>query len=416
MTIAFENHPCFNEKARHTHGRVHLPVAPKCNIKCNFCNRKYDCANETRPGVTSAVLTPQEAMDFLDRIVERQPNTSVVGIAGPGDPFANAEETMETLRLVREKYPDMLLCVATNGLNVLPYVDEMAALQVSHVTITINADDPAIGGKVYAWARDGKTIHRGAAAAALLRERKFEAIAALKAKGILVKVNLILVPGVNTDQVEAIAQEASERRADLLNIMPLFPVEGSEFESLQPPTPDEVKNARAIAGHYLTQMHHCTRCRADAAGLLGQDDPEETALCLKEARVIAGSDRPNIAVASMEGLLVNRHLGEADSLWIFTRGEHGVDLVERRPAPAPGNGQARWLELSKTLSDCRAILVSGIGPSPKKVLEQMGLRVVEMEGLIEDAIRAIYEGREIRSPRREFKCGQACSGGGMGCA
>jgi len=27
-------HPCFNEEAKHTNARVHLPVAPKCNILC----------------------------------------------------------------------------------------------------------------------------------------------------------------------------------------------------------------------------------------------------------------------------------------------------------------------------------------------------------------------------------------------
>ena len=35
------------------------------------------------------------------------------------------------------KFPKMTLCVATNGLGVVPYVDEIADLKVSHVTITI---------------------------------------------------------------------------------------------------------------------------------------------------------------------------------------------------------------------------------------------------------------------------------------
>jgi len=26
-------HPCFNEEAKHVKARVHLPVAPKCNIQ-----------------------------------------------------------------------------------------------------------------------------------------------------------------------------------------------------------------------------------------------------------------------------------------------------------------------------------------------------------------------------------------------
>ena len=55
-------HPCFNAAVKGECGRVHLPVAPKCNILCNYCNRKFDCVNESRPGVTSAVLTPRQAV------------------------------------------------------------------------------------------------------------------------------------------------------------------------------------------------------------------------------------------------------------------------------------------------------------------------------------------------------------------
>jgi len=164
MVLKLENHPCFNDASRHTFGRIHLPVAPKCNIQCNYCNRKFDCMNENRPGVSSKLLSPGQALHYLKGAVELSPNISVVGIAGPGDPFANPDETMETLHLVRKEYPEMLLCVATNGLNLLPYIDELAELEVSHVTITINAIDPAVGAEIYAWVRQREKNaprHRG---------------------------------------------------------------------------------------------------------------------------------------------------------------------------------------------------------------------------------------------------------------
>ena len=154
--IDFDNHPCFSKEAHKKYGRIHLPVAPRCNIQCNFCNRKYDCINESRPGVTSNVLTPGQAVAYLENVVARRPEISVVGIAGPGDPFANPEETMETLRLVRRKFPKLMLCVATNGMGILPYIDELAELQTSHVTITMTSITPEIGAKVYAWVRDGR--------------------------------------------------------------------------------------------------------------------------------------------------------------------------------------------------------------------------------------------------------------------
>jgi len=160
MTLDLTQHPCFNEAARETAARIHLPVAPRCNVQCNFCDRKYDCLNESRPGVTSAVLTPQQAVYYLDRALEVSPEIRVVGIAGPGDPFASPEPTLETLRLVRNRYPEMLLCVASNGLEVAPHAAELAKLQVSHVTLTVNAVDAAIGARIYAWVRAGIRILR----------------------------------------------------------------------------------------------------------------------------------------------------------------------------------------------------------------------------------------------------------------
>ena len=82
-------HPCFDASAKNMHARVHLPVAPKCNIQCNYCNRKYDCVSESRPGVTSAVVTPFQAVEYLKELSNYLENISVVGIAGPGDPMAN---------------------------------------------------------------------------------------------------------------------------------------------------------------------------------------------------------------------------------------------------------------------------------------------------------------------------------------
>ena len=62
--MEIHHHPCFNGDARGIFGRVHLPVAPACNVQCNFCDRKHDCPNESRPGVTSVVLSPGQALAF----------------------------------------------------------------------------------------------------------------------------------------------------------------------------------------------------------------------------------------------------------------------------------------------------------------------------------------------------------------
>ena len=31
------NHPCYSEGAHHHYARIHVAVAPACNIQCNYC-------------------------------------------------------------------------------------------------------------------------------------------------------------------------------------------------------------------------------------------------------------------------------------------------------------------------------------------------------------------------------------------
>ena len=77
------DHPCFggdHSKA----GRIHLPVAPGCNIKCGFCERKFDCANESRPGVTSKVLTPEQAVrrvELVAKHMQKQGGGAIINIS-----------------------------------------------------------------------------------------------------------------------------------------------------------------------------------------------------------------------------------------------------------------------------------------------------------------------------------------------
>jgi len=422
MLLDLTQHPCFNSEVRHSTGRIHLPVAPRCNIQCNYCNRKFDCMNESRPGVTSAVLSPPQALAYLDEVLERAPQIKVVGIAGPGDPFASAEETMETLRLVREKYPEMLLCVASNGLNVAPHVEELARLQVSHVTITINAVDPKIGMQVYGWVRDDKKIYRGEAAAQLLMERQLGAIKALKAAGITVKANTILVPGINEHHAHDVAWQLRELGADVMNCIPVYPVEDTPFADMPEMDQEQLAAIRADVGELLPQMEHCTRCRADAVGLLGQEQPAELVSLLSDAangRLDDRSGRPFVAVASMEGILVNQHLGEADQFWVMEFADGESRLVEMRNAPEEGGGQQRWREMGGLLSDCHSILVSGVGRAPRWVLERSGLRVIEMQGLISDAMFGLHVSGEVPvAMQRQFKgcsTGSGCQGTGTGC-
>ncbi|MCB9495853.1 MAG: radical SAM protein [Fibrobacteria bacterium] len=420
--LPVDRHPCFSGDAKHKWGRIHLPVAPKCNIQCRYCSRKTDCPNESRPGVTSRVLKPEEAWRYLHHALEKEPRIAVAGIAGPGDPFANAPETLETMRRIRDTAPEMLLCVSTNGMGLTEEIaHELAELKVSHVTITINTVDPEVGAKLYAWVRDGKKTYRGVEGAALLLERQLDGIVALKARGIEVKINTVVVKGINDDGVGDVARVVSGLGADVHNLIPMTPAPGAEFEDHEEPDPNTMLKARRASSAFLKQMMHCQRCRADAVGLLEDDKSADFRVLMDQAREETAANRPYVAVASQEGVLVNLHLGVADRFRIYEKTEDGFRQVGERVAPAAGSGESRWEELALILSDCRAVLTMAAGEAPRKALESTGVSVCEMEGLIDDALEMVWSGENLAQLRaRRNGLGSSCGcgkvrGAGTGC-
>lgn len=415
-------HPCFNKETAGSCGRVHLPVAPKCNIQCNYCNRKYDCVNESRPGVTSGILKPFQAAEYMDKVLAKEPRITVAGIAGPGDPFANPTEVLETMRLLNEKHPHLLFCLSSNGMGILPYLDDITELGVSHVTITMSAVDPVIGAKIYAWVKDGNVVYHGEKGAAILLERQLAAIKGLKERGIVVKVNSIIIPGVNEDHLVEVARVAASLGADIQNMIPIKPTADTPFAGLPEPGRETVLPLRKEAGEFIEQMTHCKRCRADAVGLLGKDQSASLCgtlkACSKLKPLEVAMSRKFVAVASREGMLVNQHLGEAKTFQIWGESDTGgFHLVEEREAPDSGCGPQRWADLAATLKDCRAVLAAAIGETPQMLLEEHGVKAHVVDGFIEDALRFVFEGGDINAlkVRRSGIGSEGCMGAGGGC-
>jgi len=172
---------------------------------------------------------------------------------------------------------------------------------------------------------------------------------------------------------------------------------------------------------HLPQMRHCKRCRADAVGLLGQDKSGEMAGCLNACATMPATPpkvRPYVAVASLEGMLVNQHLGETTKFLIYGKEESGYKLVEERKAPIPGGGIGRWEALTRLLYDCRAVMVSDMGGSPREVFKRAGIDPVTMSGFIEAGLDAVYAGKTLAPLKRRAKksCDSgACLGTGTGC-
>ncbi|MBN1167964.1 MAG: radical SAM protein [Methanospirillaceae archaeon] len=262
-------HPCYSEKASHSFGRAHLPVAPHCNIQCNYCIRKFDCVNESRPGVTSEILTPDRAMQLVENILSQYHYIKVIGIAGPGEPLAN-EETFETFNRVHEKYPHLILCVSSNGLLLPESIDRLEQAGVTNITVTMNALDPEVAAKIYSYIDyGGRRIYAGKEMGKILIDQQKKGILLAVQKRMLIKVNTVFIPGINEDEIVAIAKWAGESGVFTHNIIPL--IAQAKFASITPPTMEEKLAKQKECEPYIKQMSHCQRCRADAIGCLGKD-------------------------------------------------------------------------------------------------------------------------------------------------
>lgn len=265
-----QGHPCFGGNHQ-KNGRMHLAVAPRCNIKCGYCSRRHDCANESRPGVTSRLLTPEEAIIKVRKVMASEllgPMIKVIGIAGPGDPLAN-EETFETFRLVGKEFPHLIKCMSTNGLLLPEKINLLHKLGLHSLTVTINAVDPAVGAKIYSHILYQGRKLTGPHAMEMLIANQFAGLQRAVEFGMTVKVNTVLIPGVNDDQVPRIAERVRDLGAFVMNVLPLIPQ--ADFAHVAAPTAAHLEEVRSANEKIIGQFRHCRQCRADAVGLLGQD-------------------------------------------------------------------------------------------------------------------------------------------------
>ncbi|MYM62270.1 nitrogenase cofactor biosynthesis protein NifB [Pseudomaricurvus sp. HS19] len=464
-----ENHPCYSEEAHHYFARMHVAVAPACNIQCHYCNRKYDCSNESRPGVVSELLTPDQAVMKTKAVAANIPQMTVLGIAGPGDPLANPERTFETFRRLSEEAPDIKLCVSTNGLALPESVDELAKHNIDHVTITINTVDPDIGAQIYPWIYWNNRRIRGRRGAEILIEQQQKGLQMLVDRGILVKVNSVMIPGVNDQHLKEVSRIVKEKGAFLHNVMPLIsePEHGTFYGLMgqRGPEPEELQDLQDECAGDMNMMRHCRQCRADAVGLLGEDRGEEFTIDKieqmnidydaamqtrkvvhegimeelhekqeKKRRLAAVSVSANdatpqantrpalMAVATSGGGLINQHFGHATEFLIYEASPAGVRFISHRKVDqycigndSCGEKESALAGSIRALKGCEAVLCSKIGYEPWSLLEEAGIVPNGEHAMepIEEAVLAVYqemaaEGK-LEEPQPEAAVSQTAS-------
>jgi nitrogen fixation protein NifB len=178
-------------------------------------------------------------------------------------------------------------------------------------------------------------------------------------------------------------------------------------------------------------MRHCRQCRADAIGLLGEDrsaefthekvmkmetsyDPKQreayqqkmaleqeavAAAGQEELKTLAGERSAIsilIAVASKGGGRINEHFGHAKEFQVYEVSAAGAKFVGHRRVDnycQGGYAEEHSLETAvRAINDCCAVLVSRIGPCPRKGLLSAGIEAIDRYALepIEAAAIAYY--------------------------
>lgn len=390
------NHPCFNCGASQN-ARIHLPIAPNCNIQCNYCVRKFDCMNESRPGVVSAVLSPSDAALRYSEVKKEMPNLTVAGIAGPGDALANFEEVKETLRKIRKLDPDVTLCLSTNGLMLPFYADELISLGVSHVTVTVNTVNTQTGAKIYDTVTYLGRTYRGSEGARILLQNQLSGIRTLSEKGIIVKVNIVLLKGINEMEITEIMQTIKECGCTIANLMQLIPVKDSKFEYMELVSNFNLNRIRKECASILPQMYHCRQCRADAVGTLGNDVSFKFGDGNQQQKQLISKTRHRFAVCSKDGDLINQHFGHAEQFFVYDYIDGKAKFMETRVVEKYCHGtdqdeeNQKILEMVKMIDDCDTLLCMRIGSYPSHILAEKGIRVVTTYNRIEDGLREAAE-------------------------
>jgi nitrogen fixation protein NifB len=213
-------------------------------------------------------MTPEEAISRTEVEMKKNPKLKIVAISGPGEPLAN-EETFTTLKGIRNKHKNVKFCLSTNGVKLEEKATLLHELGVESVSVSVSALRPIIVSKMYEWAIIDDQLLKGPKMGELIIQNQLRGITKAVELGMVVKVNTILIPEINMQEMNHLSQRLASKGVSLQNIVPL--IANPSIPHLNPPTEQEIMEARRIGSQHLPQFTHCKQCRSDVVGIPGDD-------------------------------------------------------------------------------------------------------------------------------------------------
>lgn len=185
-----------------------IPVAPACNLMCNFCSKDSDCVcNGNSPQFLSKSMTPRQAVNYAILSTLHNKRIKAIKISGPGEPLFNSQ-TFEVLKRLNIELPEYILSVSTNGLILKDKVQELCSLNVKRVEVSINGFKKSVVRNLCSRIiLDNYVIINSDRMADTLINAQKDGIKECINKGIDVKVNTIYIPKVNDSEIFDLAHK-----------------------------------------------------------------------------------------------------------------------------------------------------------------------------------------------------------------
>ena len=369
-----------------------LPVAPLA-----FCRLRHGPETMAQPAMNAAEVIAE---------VGRYPGLTHVELDGPGDPLASMAATLATVAVLRQHRPEVTIGLTTVGLHCAERAADLAAAGVAGVTLLVDTLDAATAERLYAWIRPGKKTLPLSEAVPLLLDEQARAVHVLAAAGLAVTIRTTVYPGVNAHQIPALAETMAELGATALQLVPFLSDPG-RTDAPPPATRVHMNELAKLTSRFVpttSLVMAVADCGCDCGPRCGSGT---TCGCGAATPVQIGlpqptTERPRVAVVSATGMEVDLHLGQARTLLIYGPREDGLTcLLETRPAPDPGSGEARWQQLAETLPDCFALLAASAGLRPREILGHHGIRVLVGEQDIEGTVDVLYGGGKKQKCKQE---------------
>ncbi|WP_373844617.1 NifB/NifX family molybdenum-iron cluster-binding protein, partial [Clostridium sp.] len=119
----------------------------------------------------------------------------------------------------------------------------------------------------------------------------------------------------------------------------------------------------------------------------------------KQAEKELQNKKYKFAVSSRSGINIDQHFGHASEFYIYSYNSGTIRFLEKRNVDKYCTGivdcdehEDKISKIVRTIEDCQGVLVLRIGVEPRKKLEAIGLKVIEMyDPINKGIIRAAAE-------------------------